>query len=122
MPTEPERPEPDVTGMGSALSNSPVLGILFGAAAAFGAGGLAKAPAARQSAKPQKVPLSRGLQVGLFAVVWGPLIVLPLLLWVITGSWQTALIVAAIVGVCLFFGTVLIGGIVGYRRAKSGNG
>lgn len=123
MPT-PERKPADVTGMGKSLDvtgmgfgSNPAFAFLFGAAAAFGGGGLGAQPTLTPVGR--KATLSRTTQIGLLAGVYGPVFALPLLVWLVTRSWQRALLISGVVWVCMFFAVGFVGLVVGYRRSKT---
>jgi hypothetical protein len=110
--TEP-KPD-DVTGMGAGLMKNPAIAIFFGAAAAFGGGAIGAQ--GRGARKPEK-RLSNRMQALVFLGVYGPLLLLPLVLWILTRDWARTLLISGIVWVVLFFGVGFAAVVLGYRRA-----
>jgi hypothetical protein len=115
-----ELPDPDdVTGMGKVLTDRPLFTFFLGAAAAFGGGGLGagtRVPQPRRRTKPMT-----GWQQFWFGLYsYGPIFVVPPIIWFRTHSWVLTLAYSALIWLAV---TVVVGGValvLGYRRARAG--
>jgi hypothetical protein len=112
----PDHPDEDVTGMGKAFMDRPLIAILFGAAVAFGGGALGASVPPRPAVKH----LTPRQQVVWAVGVYGPVFVLPVVVWLATRDWIRTALWTGLIWITLFFGVGLIAIVRGYRHSKAG--
>jgi hypothetical protein len=109
-------PDPaDVTGAGKGLMDNPLVAMFFGAATAFGGGSLgARVPPKAPAPEPMT-----GRQQALLAVaLYGPLFVVPVVVWLVTRNWILTAVWSGLIAVALFFVAMLIGGAMAYMGSR----